>query len=229
MAKKTGTAYVHQLKRATFARRLDLCIFGRSAGTEAGRLVWDVIACDGLQKDVEKYAQPRHGGLPETIKARLERLAKLYEPMFLYRYKGIDALLMQARCVREGLEGYLAELSISAILNGETQWFSGLAEAVELWHRNGCKPFDPHRWCILNLLFTTIGHEASAKLGPQTTALLPLTLRDVTQHLQREFSELTDTGDLPRQIRRWCSEIGIKLAKGKPGRRRGSRNRWDGK
>lgn len=123
------------------------------------------------------------------------------------KHDGVRRSLRQAEVARDKARLDLSKKSLAAITQGDAKFFRDIANAVELLAHAKGKPVDKYREAIFMIWWML------------EAARFPQTMRAMINNLVRQFPEFDGRQeDLPVQVRRWCKELGLTLAKGKSSR-----------
>ena len=117
---------------------------------------------------------------------------------------GLRRLLEQVENIQTKARRDFTEKSVAAITRGDAGFFRDVAGALELIASANGKPVDKYRAMVHSLWWML--------QAAQRTPTMPA----IVTNLVNQFPELQGReDDLPRQVRRWCKELGLTLTKGK--------------
>lgn len=120
---------------------------------------------------------------------------------------GLRRLLSQVEANLANAQRDFAERSTAAIIGGNAGFFRDVAGSVDLIASAKGEPVDKYRAALHSFWWML------------QAAQVPPTMRSIVSNLVRQFPEFQGREDeLPRQVRRWCKELRLSLAKVKSAR-----------
>jgi len=241
-----GTFNIAQLKKCLgVSQRHDYVRYGRALTTTGGQMVteWRRLNDIGVKQSYLEEFLPDLKVLPRFA-VLVPRVEKIIASQRENRGKSDYSSIEHEKNIKDTLQGYVlrrAEGNLrEALSNWDANFFDCVAEAIRAVR--GTQPVDPVRATLLDIAFVFRHYQGGKVLVHKHNpddGLIPdyyllqeiesyLHLDEMVQLLHRRMPQRKRDYDA-REVRRWCSELGIRLLKGKPGRRRGDSNRWGGK
>lgn len=236
-----GRSHIAELKKPRKVRaRASLAWFGRANTTRGGMMImlWRRASWDCNAKPPFKQMRSEIQSL-ERLRHRVAEFKKKYPRLSVParpRQAPTDTVpqdIIARPPQNSHLTRYVLARVQRALDANDALFFEQIAEAMHAMPSDW--PVDQERTTLLTIAFDYVAFLRADEEGfdPQheiskAELFVPLTLREMLDLLHMRLPNQKRDYD-EREIRRWCAELGIRLLKVKPGRRKGSRKQWGGK